>query len=100
MHRAAAASRHGELNYFTVGSVFTVWKKRLMCGRSKCWGDVGSILLHHGGNTTASGHDDTVFDFGTLHYCRNFESIVEWTRENGVKSVTMDNLWWGGSRDI
>jgi hypothetical protein len=33
-------------------------------------------------------------DFNTLHYCRNFDAILDWTRENGVPtSVTMPSLY-------
>ncbi|KAJ5410364.1 uncharacterized protein N7487_004723 [Penicillium crustosum] len=65
----------------------------------KCWGDVGAVTLYYNGDTTTEegSFRDVSFDFGTLHYCRNFETIDKWTKDNGLKGVVMDNLWWGGN---
>lgn len=48
----------------------------------------------------ATTHRGLIFDFGTFQRCRDFEKIQEWTQQNGVKHVVMDNLWWGGSNTV
>jgi len=40
-----------------------------------------------------------MFDMGTFHYCRDIDRIMDWTKENQVESVTMQNLWWSGDDD-
>lgn len=54
-----------------------------------CWGDTTVILEF-------IDEPWTKVDFGTLHYCRDFEEIRQWTKESAVRHVTLDNLWWGG----
>ena len=72
--------------------------------RTKCWGDVSAIPLYyddHGRPTEEdSSRDDVSFDFGSLEYCRNFNALNEWTRQNGVQNVLMDDLWWGGNSNL
>ncbi|EPE30615.1 hypothetical protein GLAREA_03582 [Glarea lozoyensis ATCC 20868] len=55
-----------------------------------CWGDTTVILEF-------IDEPYTKVDFGTLHYCRDFDRIGQWIKENGVKEVELDNLWWGGA---
>ena len=65
-----------------------------------CWSDTG-VLLKAFDPDPPKGHEHRlVFDMGTYHNCRDFERVAEWTGRNGIQSVTMDNLWWGGSRDV
>ena len=54
-----------------------------------CWGDTSMILEH-------IEEPWTKIDFGTLHYCRDFNKIRRWTAENAVTELTLSNLWWGG----
>ncbi|KAI2994338.1 transcriptional regulator family: Fungal Specific TF [Aspergillus niger] len=84
-----------------------VWDRAYQCIERlrhaiMCWGDVGAVTLYYNGETTSETElfRDVSFDFGTLHYCRNFDSINQWTKENGVGAATMNNLWWGGSYGI
>ncbi|SPQ23033.1 64a0ad20-e7e3-43d1-b9e2-d08983336c34 [Thermothielavioides terrestris] len=88
-----------------------VWERAYQCLERlrqavMCWGDVGAITLYyddHGKPNEMPGSEsdrDVSFDFGTLHYCRNFDTLNHWTKRNGVQSVTMDNLWWGGSNNV
>jgi hypothetical protein len=37
-----------------------------------------------------------LMDFATRHKCRDFSGIREWTTENAVHAVRMNNAWWGG----
>lgn len=59
-----------------------------------CWSDLGTILqplVEKPGKEPQS-----LLDFATRHKCRDFSSIREWTEENAVKAVRMDDAWWGG----
>ena len=62
---------------------------------SKGWGDTGAITLFYDGKGTSYERlwliRGASFDFETLHKCRKFDTINDWTKENGVKGVTMDN---------
>jgi hypothetical protein len=55
-----------------------------------CWSDTAVILQE------IDDQGRLVYDFGTQHYCRDFDRIKRWTKANEVKDMTMDNLWWGG----
>lgn len=65
---------------------------------TKCWADSGVVLTYF---LDSSASDPKLhYDFGTKHYCRNFDQIEDWTKENAVKSVTMQSLWWSGGVDV
>jgi len=59
-----------------------------------CWSDLGTILQ---GLEEEPGKEPRSFlDFATLHKCRNFDAVRDWTVANAVRAVKMDNAWWGG----
>ncbi|EHK98255.1 hypothetical protein M7I_6022 [Glarea lozoyensis 74030] len=31
------------------------------------------------------------------NHTQDFDRIGQWIKENGVKEVELDNLWWGGA---
>lgn len=59
-----------------------------------CWSDLGTILqplVEEPGKQPRS-----LLDFATRHKCHDFSSIREWTKENAVRAVRMNDAWWGG----
>ena len=61
----------------------------------RCWSDIVPILQEI---VDDGPHTHVVkYDFGTLHRCRNFDMIRNWTIDNGVKKVHLNDGWWGGA---
>ncbi|PWY79742.1 hypothetical protein BO70DRAFT_407337 [Aspergillus heteromorphus CBS 117.55] len=57
-----------------------------------CWADPGvytKLRVHGGGGSSQLG-----VDLDTIHRCRNFEDIRQWTIENGVSTIRMLDGWW------
>ncbi|KAK0702771.1 hypothetical protein B0H67DRAFT_604467 [Lasiosphaeris hirsuta] len=89
------------------GNESLVWERTYQCAERlrqafMCWSDVTPVGRYY---TTPmedpmKTNRGLVFDFGTFQRCRDFERIQEWTQQNGIKHVAMDNLWWGGSGSV
>ncbi|KAK7943316.1 uncharacterized protein PG986_012429 [Apiospora aurea] len=78
-----------------------VWERMHQClERIKqalmCWGDTGTIIWHYPTEPGERVH----FDMGTLHKCRNFDMIQDWTKAHQIEAVTMDDLWWSGDKNV
>jgi hypothetical protein len=65
-----------------------------------CWADMGVLMKYFDPRPGNDHEDRLLFDMGTYHNCRDFERIKEWTEENAVEGLKMDNLWLGGSHDV
>jgi len=54
-----------------------------------CWADLTPIIKEVFPNLAPE------YDIETLHYCRNFDAILDWTRENGLQGIALEKGWWG-----
>lgn len=59
-----------------------------------CWGDLSIIL--QGLTVGEDGKHYSNVRFDAAHKCRDLEAVKEWTEQNAVRAVRMDNAWWGG----
>jgi hypothetical protein len=59
-----------------------------------CWADTGLNFYSTQWDQAAGKVVRKGMDFGTLHYCRNFDVITSWTSDNGVRDVLMDEDKW------
>ncbi len=85
-----------------VSSGFVFFYVRVNIDVSKCWSDVTPVGRYYTNpmEDPMKTNRGMAFDFGTFQRCRDFERIQEWTEQNGVKHVAMDNMWWGGSDSV
>jgi hypothetical protein len=67
-----------------------------------CWADTGVLIKYWPNAEQAARRPGEMqhYDMGTYHHCRDFERIRDWTEENGVREVKMQNLWWSGGEDM
>ncbi|KAI1264677.1 hypothetical protein F5Y18DRAFT_389778 [Xylariaceae sp. FL1019] len=63
-----------------------------------CWADSGVVIKY--AEVTEDLRERWILDFGTYHNCRDFDKLQAWTHNNAITSVSMQNLWWSGDRDV
>ncbi|KAI0151864.1 hypothetical protein GGR57DRAFT_470578 [Xylariaceae sp. FL1272] len=63
-----------------------------------CWADSSVVIKY--ADVAEDFKKRWMLDFGTYHNCRNFDKLQAWTRNNAITSVSMQNLWWSGDRDV
>ena len=60
-----------------------------------CWSDL-STILQDVKEPVDGGHPVSGLRFDSRHKCRDLDAVREWTEQNAVRAVRMDNAWWGG----